>query len=116
MQKTSELLDKALSMRPAAEWAKLYGIRPSTFSNAKNIGRLSPVLAGNLALDLGEDAITWIATAALETERETPIRSRLARSIDIGNEQRRHEEMKKAAPSIGAALAGIQPVSEWRKR
>ena len=81
MKKTRELLEKALKERPASEWARLYGISPGTFSNAKNIGRLSPVLAGNLALDLGEDAITWIAAAALETERDSPIRSRLTRSI-----------------------------------
>jgi hypothetical protein len=38
---------------------------------------LSPALAGEFAIDLGEIAKQWMITAALETERDSPINQRL---------------------------------------
>ena len=77
MQTTAQLLEHALKTRPAKFWCDRYYIRESTISTAKKRGRLSPVLAGNLAYDLGEDVTKWMAIAATETERETPMSERL---------------------------------------
>lgn len=82
MNQTIELLNKALEKRCASAWAKLYNITPGAFTNAKNAGRLSPVLAGNLAIDLGEDASKWMAIAAIEAERATPLRDRLREKLN----------------------------------
>lgn len=77
MQTTAQLLEHALKTRPAKFWCDRYYIRESTISTAKKRGRLSPVLAGNLAYDLGEDVTKWMAIAATETERGTPMSERL---------------------------------------
>lgn len=77
MTTTLELLRKALEIRKPAEWARRYNITQATFNNAKTRGFLSPMLAGNLAIDLGEDANHWIALAALESERDSPLKDRL---------------------------------------
>lgn len=81
MRTTIDLLEKALQKRRPSEWARLYNITQGTFNHAKSMGRLSPVLAGNLAIDLGEDAQKWIAIAAIETERDTPLRDRLRQAL-----------------------------------
>ena len=77
MNTTTDLLKMALEKRSASEWARLYNLTPGAFTNAKNRGRLSPVLAGNIAIDLGEDANAWMAVAAMEAERESPLLERL---------------------------------------
>lgn len=81
MKKTLDLLDKALRIHKPSEWARRYNITQATFNNARARGSLSPTLAGNLAIDLGEDAGEWIAVAALEAERESPLRDRLRASL-----------------------------------
>ena len=81
MQRSIDLLNVALKKHKASEWARRYEITPGTFTNAKNAGRLSPVLAGNLAIDLGEDVAKWIAIAAIETERASPLQKRLRRNL-----------------------------------
>ena len=78
---TTDLLKMALEKRSASEWARLYNLTPGAFTNAKTRGRLSPVLAGNIAIDLGEDAQQWMAIAAIESERESPLRERLIASL-----------------------------------
>lgn len=82
MNTTAELLRKALEKRRPSEWAELYKITRSTFTNAKNIGRLSPLLAGNLAIDLGENPAEWMAVAALEAERDSPLKKLLKQRIE----------------------------------
>lgn len=77
MPTTSELLEKALNTRHAADWARTFNITPQAFSMAKKQGRLSPVLAGNIAAELGEDPMEWIAVAALEAERDSEQLTRL---------------------------------------
>lgn len=81
MTATIELLDKALQMKHAAAWARDLNLTRATFSMAKKQGRLSPVLAGNLAIELGEDPVQWIAVAALEAERETEQLTRLRNRV-----------------------------------
>ena len=66
MQATMDLLAKALDRKHASAWARDFNLDRSTFSQAKKHGRLSPMLAGNIAIELGEDPEHWIAIAALE--------------------------------------------------
>lgn len=77
MQNTMELLDRALNVKHAAAWANDLNITRATFSMAKKAGRLSPALAGNLAIELGENAEHWIAIAAIEAEKKTALLERL---------------------------------------
>lgn len=79
MQTTMELFDKAMEVKHAAAWARDLNITRQTFSMAKKQGRLSPVLAGNFAIELGEDAEHWIAVAALEAEKDCELLARLKR-------------------------------------
>lgn len=66
MTATIDLLNKALQQKRAAAWAREFNLDRSTFSQAQKKGRLSPLLAGNIAVELGEDPEHWIAVAALE--------------------------------------------------
>jgi hypothetical protein len=75
-----DLFEKAIATETAAGWAHKLNITRQTFSNAKKAGRLSPALAGNLAIELGEDAEHWIAVAAIEAEKKSPLLERLKRS------------------------------------
>lgn len=77
MLNTMDLLQKALGMKRAAHWCDELNIDLSTISKAKQRGRLSPVLAGNLAIKLGESPEHWIAVAALEAEPESELLTRL---------------------------------------
>lgn len=72
-----ELLQKALEQKTLSAWARTFNVVPSTFTNAKRAGRLSPALAGNLAIELGESPEHWIAIAAIEAEKESPLLQRL---------------------------------------
>ena len=73
MKTTMELLDRALEIKRAATWANELNVTRASFSMAKTKKRLSPVLAGSLAIKLGENPEHWIAIAALEAEPETPL-------------------------------------------
>jgi len=77
MNTTKELLDRALKMQPAKQWCERYEISTGYLSDSKKRGHLSPTLAGNFAMDLGEDAKHWVVIAALETERDKPMNKRL---------------------------------------
>jgi len=81
MTSTKELLERALNMKPAKYWCDRYYIEQCTISNAKKRGHLSPALAGNFAIDLGENPAHWMAVAAMETERESPMLDRLRASL-----------------------------------
>lgn len=81
MKNTMELFDKALKIQHAAAWANELNLTRATFSMAKKKHRLSPVLAGSLAIKLGEDARQWIAIAALEAEPESSYKKELIRRI-----------------------------------
>lgn len=77
MQTTMELLGQALEKDHAAAWADRLNITRQTFSNAKRVGRLSPALAGNLAIELGADPEHWVAIAAIEAEKDSALLARL---------------------------------------
>lgn len=77
MHQTLDLLTKALKQKTVSEWARTFNISPSTITNARSRGRLSPTLAGGLAMKLGEDPQQWIAIAALEAEPESDYKNQL---------------------------------------
>lgn len=79
MHTTMQLLHKALAERALteADWCRELGISRTSLSVAKTRGRLSPVVAGNLARLLGEDMEHWIAVAALEAQPNTYGRNKL---------------------------------------
>ncbi len=77
MKTTVELMEKALAIKPAAEWARQLGIARALFTNAKSRGNLSPIVAGELAAEIGEDPQKWIVIAALETGKESACKDRL---------------------------------------
>lgn len=81
MQHTRDLLTKALETRHAAAWARELNMTPQAIAVAKRVGRLSPVLAGNIAAELGEDPMEWIAVAALEAERDSEQLTRLRNRV-----------------------------------
>lgn len=81
MPHTLELLSAALKKQKAAAWCRQLNITEAAMSTAKKRGRLSPTLAGNLALEMGADAVFWTAVAAAEAEPPGPLRERLERSL-----------------------------------
>lgn len=86
MPSTIELLSKALDIKRAAHWCEDLNIDLSTISKAKQRGRLSPTLAGSFAIELGEDAMQWVAIAALEAEPDSELLRRLyTASLHGGN-------------------------------
>lgn len=107
MNTTAELLVKALKTKKPSEWARLYKITPSTLTNAKNIGRLSPLLAGNLAIDLGENPTEWMAVAALEAERDSPLKKLLKQRIEnaLSTETARSQDSDVLAPQVPQNIA-----------
>jgi hypothetical protein len=80
MQTTMDLLDKALTIQNGSRWSEALDLDVSTLYQAKKRGRLSPTLAGFFAMELGEDAEHWIAVAAIEGEKKTPLLERLKKS------------------------------------
>lgn len=72
-----DLYEKALSVQRAADWAREFNLTRGALSIAKKQKRLSPVLAGNFAIKLGEPPEHWIAIAAIEAEKESPLLRRL---------------------------------------
>ena len=61
----------------AAHWVEDVNLSKSAISMAQKRGRLSPTLAGNLAIKLGENPEHWIAIAALEAEPDSTLLEQL---------------------------------------
>lgn len=81
MTQTMKLLEKALEMKTGGEWARALGMHRNTFTNAKQRGHLSPAVAGAIAESMGEDAIKWIAVAALESDKDSNCKARMMRKF-----------------------------------
>lgn len=77
MPNTMELLDKALATKRASHWCREMNLTDAALTNARKRGRLSPTLAGNFAMKLGENPEQWIAIAALEAEPESTLLEQL---------------------------------------
>ncbi|WP_198674918.1 hypothetical protein [Rhodoferax ferrireducens] len=81
MNTTMELFQQALTVEPSAKaWCDELGVSRNTLAVAKIRGRLSPALAGGIAMKLGESPEHWIAVAALEAEPESTLLQRLRKS------------------------------------
>lgn len=82
MPKTLELLENALKTKKAADWCRLLNVQQSTICQARKRGRLSPTIAGNLAIEMGADPIYWTAVAAAEAEPPGPLRDKLEKTLE----------------------------------
>ena len=83
METTLDLLARAVAGAPSSSaLARTLHIDQSTLAKARDRGRLSPTLAGQIAQKLGEDATRWTALAALEAEPATTAREKLRRLIE----------------------------------
>ncbi len=81
MTKTLDLLDRAVAkFKSERAMSMALGFSPATMNTARSRGHLSPTVAGLIAQELGEDEMFWIALAAVEGERPSAQRDRLARS------------------------------------
>ncbi len=86
MQTTMQLLTKALQPEhgmSATKWCQKLGVNRTALAVAKARERLSPTMAGKIAISLGEDAIKWIAIAALEAEPESTGKRELVNQFDV---------------------------------
>ncbi|OWG16899.1 hypothetical protein KDK82_0360 [Delftia sp. K82] len=81
MQTTLNLLDRALEVKTAAEWSRLIGVPRAIFTTAKTRGNLSPVVAGEVAAELGEDPQRWIVIAVMETAKESACKTKLMKRL-----------------------------------
>lgn len=82
MQSTLTLLDKALQIAPMPVWTKKFHLTRNAISTAKYSGKLTPVLAGNFALELGEDPQKWMAVAVIEGEKDSPAKQLLMKQLE----------------------------------
>lgn len=78
-----ELAEKKWSEegRSYADICKEIGMNRTALSVAKQRGTLAPVMAGRLAQLLGEDAIKWIAVAAIENAKNSKARTMLEKHL-----------------------------------
>lgn len=81
MQNTMNLLDSALSQKPAPFWTEKLKLSRSALHTAKTRGHLSPAIAGALAEELGQDSTEWIVVAALESERDSACKERMIKTL-----------------------------------
>lgn len=81
MQRTLDLLEKALQIAPMPEWCERLKVHRNALRNARESGHLTPVLAGNLAIQLDEDPERWITLAVIEGEKESPAKEQLRKAL-----------------------------------
>lgn len=80
---TLDLLARALAINPSPKaWCDELKLNRTALNVAKNRGRLSPVIAGGLAMKLGENPAKWIAIAALEAEPESALLNQVKARFD----------------------------------
>lgn len=71
MKTTLDLLDMAMrTARSSNALATELKLSRNALTNARNRGRLSPILAGTLADRIGQPVAEWMALAAIEAEPE----------------------------------------------
>lgn len=80
---TMQLLAKAEKVATLYEWHQRLGIHEQTLYKAKKRGSLSPALAGAIAEQIGEDVDRWVIVAAIETERDSACRERMAKRYHV---------------------------------
>lgn len=80
---TMQLLAKAEKVATLYEWHQRLGLHEQTLYSAKRKGRLTPAIAGAIAEQIGEDVGQWIIVAAIETERDSACRERMAKLYKV---------------------------------
>jgi hypothetical protein len=83
MQNTMELLDAALKIKGAADWARDLKLFRTALHSAKQRGNLSPSIAYALAEEMGQDADTWALIAAAESERDSACKDRMKKRLAV---------------------------------
>lgn len=73
MHTTMELLARA-NLGNEAEFCRRYGLARTSIAVARERGKLSPPLAGAIATEIGDDAKTWIAIAAMENVKDSKVK------------------------------------------
>jgi plasmid maintenance system antidote protein VapI len=86
MSRTLELLEKAEKRyvaegKTSADLSRELGMEKTATAVAKYRGNIPPVMAGRLAQILGEDAIKWIAIAAVEGAKNSKARTMLEKHL-----------------------------------
>lgn len=81
MQTTMNLLETALNLHPASYWHQKLSLSRNALHSAKHRGNLSPALAGALAEELGQNVKDWIVIAAMESERESAVKTKMLSKI-----------------------------------
>lgn len=79
MHTSLDLLEKALSIRPAPFWTERLKLHRNTLNTSRARGHLSPAIAGALAEEMGAEPERWIVIAALESERESACKKRMVK-------------------------------------
>ncbi|MBT2324779.1 hypothetical protein J7E62_20795 [Variovorax paradoxus] len=79
MPTTMDLLELALENGNPRVLSRALGLSDEALATARHRGRLSPLLAGTLAKELGQDPAKWIVIAVLENERESASRTTMLR-------------------------------------
>ncbi|MBT2324777.1 hypothetical protein J7E62_20785 [Variovorax paradoxus] len=74
-----DLLELALESTNLRALSLALGLSEEALRTARSRRRLSPLLAGSLAEELGQDPVKWIVIAVLENERESVSRTRMLR-------------------------------------
>lgn len=67
--------------RSYADVCQEIGVNRTALTKAKELQRLSPVIAGRLAQMLGVDATKWIALAAIENAKNSKARTVLEKHL-----------------------------------
>lgn len=90
-----DLIDKALKGpyegMTAADWCRELEVNRTALTVAKVRGKLSPVMAGNLARLLGEDVVFWVGVAALENAEDSHPKHKVLECFD---EVEQHHKVK----------------------
>lgn len=81
MHTTKDLLAQALTQHPVSYWHKRLNLNKNTLYVAKARGQLSPAIASQIAIELGENWEKWTIIAAAEGEKDSACRDALIRQV-----------------------------------
>ncbi len=81
MERSIDLLERALTRTTQTELGKHIGVRQTAISNSRRIGHLSPLLAGQIAVFLSEPVSKWMTIAGIESAKKGKARTMLERHL-----------------------------------
>lgn len=81
MQTTMNLLERAIAVAPIPTWTAKLKLSRDAIATAKHRGKLSPVIAGGLALELNEDPQKWMTLAIIEGEKPSAAKDLLVKQL-----------------------------------